>query len=92
MNQLNFDDEEQEILDAYESGNLTRSARVKEEIAAHREAATVSIRQKVKVSVRLSSRDVRALQAKALKDGLSYQALASSILHKYAEGLLTETP
>lgn len=91
MNKLNFDDEEQGIIDAYASGNLTRAANVEEEIAAHREAATASIRQEVKVSVRLSSRDVRALQAKALKDGLSYQALASSILHKYAEGRLTET-
>lgn len=41
-------------------------------------------------SIRLSSRDLRSLQARALREGIPYQTLVSSILHKFSEGRLVE--
>jgi predicted DNA binding CopG/RHH family protein len=38
----------------------------------------------------LSSRDLRALQKRALAEGIPYQTLIASVLHKYVEGRLRE--
>jgi predicted DNA binding CopG/RHH family protein len=38
----------------------------------------------------LSSRDLRGLQKRALAEGIPYQTLIASVLHKYVEGRLRE--
>jgi len=43
-----------------------------------------------RINIRLSSRDLRSLQAKALMEGMSYQTLVSSILHKFIDGQLVD--
>lgn len=40
--------------------------------------------------IRLSSKDLEELQKRALAEGLPYQTLISSLLHKYAAGRLKE--
>jgi len=42
------------------------------------------------VNIRLSSKDLEAIQKRALEEGLPYQTLISSLLHKYAAGRLKE--
>ena len=44
-----------------------------------------------RISIRLSSKDLRGLQKQALAEGIPYQTLISSILHKYVEGRLSES-
>jgi len=44
-----------------------------------------------RINVRISKRDVEALKTKALEDGIPYQTLVTSILHKYVTGRLKET-
>ncbi len=39
---------------------------------------------------RLSSKDLEAIQKRALSEGLPYQTLIASLLHKYATGRLKE--
>jgi len=43
-----------------------------------------------RINVRISKRDVEALKTKALEDGIPYQTLVTSILHKYVRGKLKE--
>lgn len=88
MNPL--DPEETEILAAFEKGELQRVANVTQEIEQHKAVADATFKKDVRINVRLSSRDLRSLQIRALQEGIPYQALVSSILHKFAHGQLVE--
>lgn len=59
-------------------------------IQRHREYAAATSRKDARVNVRLTSRDLRALQKSALAEGIPCQTLISSILHKYAAGRLRD--
>jgi len=89
MNEL--DQEEMEILAAFEAGVLRRSSDADDLLKRHREYAATMLRKDARINVRLTSRDLRRLQKRALAEGIPYQALAASVLHKYVEGLLHET-
>ncbi len=85
-----FDSEENEILNAFEHGELRRSKEAYEEIAKHRKYAEATFKKDARINIRLSSRDLRALQARALKEGIPYQTLVSSVLHKFVDGQLVD--
>jgi predicted DNA binding CopG/RHH family protein len=84
-----IDKEERAILDAYERGRL-RSVATKKELAKFRAAARATAIKDRRVNIRLSSNDLREIQARALAEGLPYQTLIASVLHKYVTGRLTE--
>ena len=88
MSKLNK--EEKEILDAFESGKLKRAKNIKKQIKEHKAIAEASFKKDARINIRLSSRDLRSLQARALKEGIPYQTLVSSVLHKYVDGQLIE--
>jgi predicted DNA binding CopG/RHH family protein len=88
MSQL--DQEEKEILDAFETGKLQRAKGAKKQIGQHREYAEAALRKDARINIRLSSRDLRSLQKRAIAEGIPYQTLVASILHKYVEGRLRE--
>ena len=82
--------EEKEILAAFEKGELKRSKNAKKEIEQHKAIAEETFKKDARINIRLSSKDLRALQAVALKEGIPYQTLVSSVLHKYADGQLID--
>ena len=82
--------EEREILEAFEKGELKRVENQKNQVEKLRAAAAATLRKDARINIRLSSRDLRALQSLALREGIPYQTLVSSVLHKYAEGRLVE--
>lgn len=43
-----------------------------------------------RVNIRMSKRDLNAIQAKAAEEAIPYQTLMSSVLHKYVTGRLVE--
>ena len=81
MNRL--DSEEKEILEAFNAGKLERVQDVNQEFNRHKAIAEATFKKDARINIRLSSRDLRALQARALKEGIPYQTLASSVLHKF---------
>ncbi len=85
-----LDKEEREILEAFESGNLKTVKNVKEQIKKHQAIAEATFKKDARINIRLSSRDLRSLQARALKEGVPYQTLVSSVLHKFVDGQLIE--
>ncbi len=85
-----LDDEEQEILTAYEAGKTTRVADTVTLLARHREYAEATFRKDARLNIRISSKDLRGLQKRALADGIPYQTLVASVLHKFVEGRLSE--
>ncbi|KON81258.1 hypothetical protein PA01_06240 [Azoarcus sp. PA01] len=85
------DDYEREILDAYEKGQL-KSVATKAELAKFKAAARATAIKDRRVNIRLSSGDLSDIQVKALEEGIPYQTLIASVLHKYVTGRLTERP
>ena len=84
-----LDPYEREILAAYESGKLKPIAS-KAELQRMRVAARATAIKDKRVNIRLSSADLLDIQAKALAEGMPYQTLIASVLHKYAAGRLAE--
>jgi hypothetical protein len=62
----------------------------KREHARYSRYAKATFRKDRRLNVRLSSKDLEAIQKRALAEGLPYQTLVSSLLHKYASGRLKE--
>lgn len=85
-----LDREEREILDAYRQGKLEPVVLSAEEIERYREAARAVSRKDKRVNIRMSSVDLRDLQIRAMKEGIPYQTLMASVLHKYVAGKLVE--
>ena len=81
---------ETEVLEAYESGQL-KPAATKAELARLRAAAKATAIKDKRVNIRLSSGDLQNIQAKALEEGMPYQKLIASILHKYVSGRLADS-
>jgi len=50
------------------------------------DSAKITLRKDAKINIRLSSADLKAIKLKAAEDGLGYQTLISSVLHKFAVG------
>lgn len=85
------DDYELDILNAFEQGQL-KSVATKAELAKFRAAARATAIKDKRVNIRLSSGDLRDIQVKALEEGVPYQTLIASVLHKYVTGRLAEPP
>jgi predicted DNA binding CopG/RHH family protein len=80
---------EAEIIAAHETGQL-RSVASKGELARLRAAARASTLKDRRVNIRLSAGDLQDIQVRALTEGMPYQTLIASVLHKYVNGLLQE--
>lgn len=87
MSKLKLDKEEKELLAAYDAGELKSVATPsrKEQI---QDIALNTFKKDKRINIRISSRDLNAIQKRALIEGIPYQTLVSSILHKYASGSL----
>jgi len=90
MKKLSLDREEREILESYERGEWVTSKRREAEVAKLRRAARNTLRKNKRINIRLSDRDLSGLQSRAAVEGMPYQTLISSVLHKYLTGALTE--
>jgi predicted DNA binding CopG/RHH family protein len=80
---------EAELLAAYEKGSLKPVA-TKSELSKFKAAARATAIKDRRVNIRLSSGDLQDIQVKALEEGLPYQTLIASVLHKYVTGRLAE--
>jgi predicted DNA binding CopG/RHH family protein len=84
-----LDPYEQSILSDYETGAL-KSVATKSELARLKAAARATATKDRRVNIRLSSGDLQDIQARALQEGIPYQTLIASVLHKYVTGRLEE--
>jgi predicted DNA binding CopG/RHH family protein len=84
-----IDEYESEVLFAYEKGQL-KSVATKAELAKFKAAARATAIKDRRVNIRLSSGDLNDIQVRALEEGVPYQTLIASVLHKYVTGRLSE--
>ena len=87
MKKVKLDDEEQAILDAYEADEF-ESVMTDERKNSIEQAAEATFKKDKRINIRLSGRDLSAIQRRALEEGIPYQTLVASVLHKYVSGSL----
>jgi predicted DNA binding CopG/RHH family protein len=84
-----LDSYELKISRAYEKGQL-KSVATKSELEKLKAAARATAIKDRRVNIRLSSVDLSDIQVKALEEGVPYQTLIASVLHKYVTGRLLD--
>lgn len=80
--------DESDLLRSIESGEWKSVKNVAKEIKRHTEYARATFRKEKRVNIRISEKDLNAIQSRALEEGIPYQTLMSSVLHKYVNGTL----
>ncbi len=82
--------EEQDLRKSYDQDEWRSIKGRAKEIRRYREYARTTFKKDKRVNIRISTKDLEALQKRALKEGIPYQTLMASVLHKYAGGRLVE--
>ena len=82
--------EEKEILQSYEKGEWTSSKTLSADRKQLKGYAKAALRKDKRINIRISENDLIQLQRKAVQDGLPYQTLVASVLHKFIQGRLIE--
>ena len=80
------DDEEKKLITAYERGEFKPVKDQKGSKQTAVEAARRYMRKDARINIRLSTADLEMLKRRAAEEGLAYQSLIASILHKYVSG------
>ncbi len=82
--------EEREILVRFERGELRPAPAAERELDMARQAARNTFNKTRRVNLRVTERDFQLAHSRAREEGIPYQALLSSVIHKYLSGRLTE--
>ena len=80
---MKLDADEKELLESVERGEWRSAGGGKRERTPYSRYAKATFRKDRRLNIRLSSKDLEAIQKRALAEGLPYQTLISSLLHKY---------
>jgi predicted DNA binding CopG/RHH family protein len=83
MKPLRLDKEEREILKSFERGEWRPVKDLKREVLRHERYARSTLRKDKRVNIRISSKDLDEVQAIAIEQGIPYQTLMASIIHRY---------
>ncbi len=90
MKKIILDDEEKDILESYERGEWVPIKNPKKEIKKLQQYAKNTLQKDKRINIRMSSKDLDQVQVIATREGIPYQTLVSSIIHKYVSGYLIE--
>ena len=82
--------EEKDLLESIEKDEWHSVPDLKEAIRHSRKIASETMKKDERMNIRMTKRDMAALKVKALEEGMPYQTLVSSILHKYLTGKIVE--
>ena len=85
-----LDSEERKIVESYERDEWRPVAEPAEELERYRQYARETFKKDARVNIRISKKDLESIQKRALEEGIPYQTLMASVLHKYLNGRLIE--
>ncbi len=80
-----IDKEEMELAKSLEAEEWV-SDLTKKEKKQYEDFARNSLTKQKRINIRMTERDLKKIQAKAIEEGLPYQSLISMLIHKYNEG------
>ena len=90
MSNLKLQPDELELLASYEQDEWQSAKNVNEQKEQYRVYARATFRKDQRINIRISEKDLLDLQKRAMREGIPYQTLISSVLHKYVSGTLAE--
>ena len=92
MKPKHFDIEqhENEILEDLDNGELVSVANLKEEMQLAKQAADNFMKRNSRINIRVSTADLNMIRMLAVQEGLPYQTLLASVIHKFASGRLVD--
>lgn len=84
--------EEQDILNSFEAGEWVpiSSSDKKKKLDLFKKAASKTLSKNKRINIRLNQIDLDSIQRRAFEEGLPYQTLISSLIHKFVTGKLVE--
>ena len=85
-----YTDYEKEILESFENDEWQSTPNLESEKKKYSRIARDTILKNKRINIRISERDLTKLKSKSVEEGIPYQTLVSSILHKYISGKLIE--
>ena len=85
-----LENDEQKLLTSVESDEWRSVPDREAEVSRYRGYASATFKKDQRINIRLSSKDLHAIQKRALREGIPYQTLIASVLHKYVTGQFTE--
>lgn len=88
---MKLEPKEKDLLESVERGEWRSARGGKRERTRYARYAKATFRKDRRLNIRISSKDLEAIQKRALEEGLPYQTLIASVIHKYAAGRLRQT-
>jgi predicted DNA binding CopG/RHH family protein len=85
-----LDKEENEFLESFEKGEWKTVPGLGKEIKKYSTYAKATLKKEKRINIRISEIDLDRIQRKAIEEGIPYQTLISSMIHKYTTGKLQE--
>lgn len=83
-----LDKEEKSLLASVERGEWESAHPPRRQLRRYIGYARYTLRKNRRINIRLAHNDLEALQGKAVQEGIPYQTLISSVLHRYVTGRL----
>jgi predicted DNA binding CopG/RHH family protein len=90
MKKTKLDKDEKDLLASVDRGEWHSVKNLNEEKERHQQYARNTLKKDRRVNIRISSKDLEEIQALAVADGIPYQTLMASILHRFVNGRLVE--
>ncbi len=88
MKKIMLNKEERQLEKEIERGEWKAVPNLAEEIKKYQKYASNTLNKNKKINIRLTDWDYEKIKIKAVSEGLPYQTLISSIIHKYVTGQL----
>jgi len=85
-----LDKYEKEIIESYEKNEWQSVKDAPQKMKKYQDLAKIHLKKEKRINIRISEKDLEDIQRNAITQGLPYQTLIASIIHKYNSGLLTE--
>jgi predicted DNA binding CopG/RHH family protein len=82
--------EEKNILDSYESGEWKSTGNIISKANEYSKIAKNTLKKEKRINIRLNEKDLELIQNIAVEEGIPYQTLISSLIHKYVSGRLLD--
>jgi len=91
MSNYKLDQEELEILEAYNSGKLESVPNLSDELKKHQMYATATLNNNETTNIPISNTIIMKIQNRAIAEGISGKSLINQILTNYIENKYTLT-
>ncbi len=87
---IDIDQHEKDILNDLEKGEFVSVDNVSEEMHKAKQAASNFMKRNNRINIRISGADLNMIRRIAVQEGLPYQTLLASLIHKFVSGRLVD--